>query len=149
MKRKKLQELQELLKLKETKSHFDLSTWMNDEMVKTLQEGHLFNQINAQTEGINFDCGMSACVGGWATNIIKELVYDANRDQLVNLKTESEDFSAFADAFGITEGEAMFICDPDMYFVYKDGMKNPKFAIQHIQMVLDGDIDGRNVEDHF
>ena len=46
-------------------------------------------------------CGTAACIGGWATHIVPELVLSG--DGIYNKKTKSEDRQAFADAFGLSD----------------------------------------------
>lgn len=84
---------------------------------------------------IDGTCTTAACVAGWATTIPGTHLWQPMHNVVEHVPTSFTGYGAFAAAFGITDEEAEYICDPDQYYEPAESI-SATYAISHIREVM-------------
>lgn len=88
---------------------FDMQCWIRDKgRIPDDSEDDRFDRYNCNKIP---ECGMAACLGGWATHIVPELVI--KKGGLHNTRTGGSDYTAFGYAFGLDGVTAEILTDGD------------------------------------
>ncbi len=88
------------------RSVFDMNCWIRDKSVTADEDEKHYKHHNYTKMP---ECGMAACLGGWATHVVPELVI--KKGAVYNTRTRKVSDVAFADAFGISDDDAYRLTD--------------------------------------